>query len=92
MIRVATSESSFASDQINVLPLVVRTPHGGFNRMVVSVTVCEPGTERCTSVDDVMVATGSTGLRLDASAVPTSASCTTRPGEACTEPTCGWAG
>ena len=49
----------------------MRTPHGGFNRMVVSVTVCEPGTERCVTVDDVMVDTGSTGLRLEASAVPT---------------------
>ncbi len=71
MILVTTSAPSFASDQIYVLPLVVRTPHGGFNRMVVSVTVCEPGTERCNTVDDVMVDTGSTGLRLEASAVPT---------------------
>ena len=54
----------------NVLRLVMRTPHGGFNRMVVSVTVCEPGTNRCTRIDDVMVDTGSTGLRLEASAVP----------------------
>ena len=57
MIFVTTSAPSFASDQIYVLPLVVRTPHGGFNRMVVSVTVCEPGTERCNTVDDVMVDT-----------------------------------
>ena len=49
---------------------MVRTPHGGFNRLVVSVTVCEPGTERCATIDDVMVDTGSTGLRLEASAVP----------------------
>ena len=50
----------------NVVPLVVRTPHGGFNRLV----VCESGTERCAAIDAVMVDTGSTGLRLEASAVP----------------------
>lgn len=48
----------------------MRTPHGGFNRMVVSIMVCEPGTERCATIDDVMVDTGSTGLRLEASAIP----------------------
>ncbi len=58
------------ADEPNVIPLVMRTPHGGFNRMVVSVTVCEPGTDRCATIDDVMVDTGSTGLRLEASAVP----------------------
>ncbi len=55
----------------NVLRLVMHTPHGGFTRMVVSVTVCEPGSGRCATVDDVLVDTGSTGLRLEASAVPT---------------------
>ena len=54
----------------NVTLLEMRTPHGGFNRMVVSVTVCEPGTDRCATIKDVMVDTGSTGLRLEASAVP----------------------
>ena len=44
--------------------------YAGYNRLLVSVTVCEPGTERCTRIDDVMVDTGSTGLRLEASAVP----------------------
>ena len=56
----------------NVVALTVRTPHSGFNRLVVSVTVCEPGTARCATVDDIMVDTGSTGLRLEASAVPSS--------------------
>ena len=48
----------------------MRTPHSGFNRMVVQITVCVPGTQSCTTIDDVMVDTGSTGLRLEASAVP----------------------
>lgn len=56
----------------NVVSLKVHTPHGGFNRLTVSVTLCEPGTERCATIDDVMVDTGSTGLRLEASAVPSS--------------------
>ena len=54
----------------NVVPLTVHTPHSGLNRMTVSVTLCEPGTEHCATIDDVMVDTGSTGLRLEASAVP----------------------
>jgi len=57
---------------INVVPLTVRTPHSGFNRMVVSVTVCDPGTDHCATIDNVMVDTGSTGLRLEGSAVPSS--------------------
>lgn len=55
----------------NVLPLTMRTPHRGFNRLLVSITVCAPATNRCATIDDVMVDTGSTGLRLEASAVPT---------------------
>ena len=69
-ILVSISAPSHAAERPNVLPLVMRTPHAGFNRMVVSVTVCEPGSERCATIDDVMVDTGSTGLRLEASAVP----------------------
>ena len=54
----------------NVVALTVKTPRGGFNRMVVSVTLCAPATDRCTTIDDVMVDTGSTGLRIEASAMP----------------------
>lgn len=54
----------------NVVPLTVRTPHGGFNRMVVDVTVCFPGTGRCATIDNIMVDTGSIGLRLQATALP----------------------
>ena len=59
-----------AADAPNVVKLTMRTPHAGFNRMVVQVTVCVPGSRNCTTIDDVMVDTGSTGLRLDASVVP----------------------
>jgi Protein of unknown function (DUF3443) len=72
IIFIATCSPVFGQtvSSTNVVPLTVRTPHAGFNRMVVSITLCEPGTERCATVDDVMVDTGSTGLRLESSAVP----------------------
>ena len=40
------------------------------NSPFVSVTVCQPGTTVCATIDHVLVDTGSFGLRLDASAVP----------------------
>ncbi len=55
---------------VNVVPLTVRTPLSGFNRMVVTVTVCEPGTDHCAIIDNILVDTGSTGLRLERSAIP----------------------
>ena len=54
----------------NVVPLEIHKPHAGFNRLFVSVTLCVPGTTRCATVDDVMVDTGSTGLRLEPGALP----------------------
>ena len=59
-----------AAEAPNVVTLTMRTPHSGFNRMLVHVTICVPGTQSCATIDDVMVDTGSTGLRLEASAVP----------------------
>lgn len=61
-----------ARSALNVVPLTVRTPRSGFNRMVVSITVCDPGTDHCATIDNVMVDTGSTGLRLEGSAIPSS--------------------
>ncbi|WP_192843043.1 DUF3443 family protein [Aureimonas frigidaquae] len=55
----------------NVVPVRMGLPpHGGFNRILVSVKICKPGTSQCVTVDDVMIDTGSTGLRLQASALP----------------------
>ncbi len=42
------------------------------NLMYVTLTVCVPGTQTCATVDHVQVDTGSTGLRLFASALPAS--------------------
>ncbi len=71
MMSCALAAPSEKPTEINIVPVIVRTPHSGFNRLTVSVTVCEPGTDRCTTIDDVMLDTGSTGLRLESSAVPT---------------------
>ena len=54
----------------NVVALTMRTPIRGFNRMVVTLTLCAPGTQRCAIIDNIMVDTGAVGLRLEASAVP----------------------
>jgi len=40
------------------------------NLMYATVTICVPGTQNCASVDHVLVDTGSTGLRIFASALP----------------------
>ncbi len=52
----------------NVLPLSVNGVHCSsrsfLNKPCVSVTVCEPGTANCQTVDDVILDTGSYGLRL----------------------------
>jgi Protein of unknown function (DUF3443) len=43
-----------------------------FNEPVASVTICAPGTSNCKTISDVLVDTGSTGLRLLASLVDVS--------------------
>ena len=55
---------------VNVVPLTMHTPRHGFNRMVISIDLCEPGTTRCVTIDEVMVDTGSTGLRIEPGIVP----------------------
>ncbi|AXI01514.1 DUF3443 family protein [Aquirhabdus parva] len=42
------------------------------NSLYVSVKICAPGTQNCTSIDRVLLDTGSTGLRIAASALPAS--------------------
>jgi hypothetical protein len=56
----------------NVLALTVDSgPAGAINTAFVTVTVCAPGGTNCQSVDHVTVDTGSSGLRLLASALST---------------------
>ncbi|WP_157639167.1 DUF3443 domain-containing protein [Burkholderia ubonensis] len=54
----------------NVVAVTVGSnPFGNVNIPMASVTICVPGTTSCQTVDNVMVDTGSYGLRLMASAV-----------------------
>lgn len=55
----------------NVLPIALgRGPRGtAFNSPFVSVTVCVPGTATCQTIDQVLLDTASSGLRLAASAL-----------------------
>lgn len=52
----------------NVVPVLVQAgPGRNANIPYVSVTVCQPGSTQCKTIDNVMLDTGSTGLRLFAS-------------------------
>jgi Protein of unknown function (DUF3443) len=55
----------------NVAPLAVNSGPAGnsSNLAFVSVTICQPGTTTCQTVDDVQVDTGSAGLRILQSAI-----------------------
>ncbi|MGF6779990.1 DUF3443 domain-containing protein [Paraburkholderia sp. GAS334] len=55
----------------NVQPVTVSaTPGLTRNMLMTSVTLCEPGTDHCATIDNVQVDTGSQGLRVLASALP----------------------
>jgi hypothetical protein len=57
----------------NVTPMVVKAGPGGTASVdvaFISVTLCVPGTTTCQTIDDVSVDTGSSGLRVLASALP----------------------
>lgn len=67
-----TASSSLvpAAPLTNQVAVVAHTPKSDFNRLTVTVTVCVPNTTDCEDISDVMVDTGSVGLRLQASALP----------------------
>lgn len=57
----------------NVQPIMVTAAPGlTRNMLTTSVTVCQPGTGNCATIDNVQVDTGSHGLRILASALPAS--------------------
>ncbi|WP_025598831.1 DUF3443 domain-containing protein [Burkholderia sp. WSM2230] len=69
------STSVAQSNTPNVQPIVVHTaPHLTRNMLTTSVTLCQPGTDKCATIDNIQVDTGSHGLRILASALPTSLS------------------
>ena len=54
----------------NVIPVVVESgPGRNVNMPYVTVTVCSPGTHHCQSINNVLLDTGSTGLRLFANQI-----------------------
>ena len=56
----------------NVQPVTVGiSPGNTRNMLTTSVTVCQAGTSNCATIDDIQVDTGSNGLRILASALPT---------------------
>jgi len=70
----ANQQEVLFPDGLNVVDLLVDGgPDGnGVNRLYTSVTICKPGSETlCKTIDHVLVDTGSVGLRLLASEVPT---------------------
>ena len=54
----------------NQVALIAHTPNSGFNRLTVTVTVCVPGTTNCYDIPNIMVDTGSVGLRIQGFALP----------------------
>ena len=56
----------------NVQPVTVGVSPGNTpNMLTTSVTVCQAGTSNCATINDIQVDTGSNGLRILASALPT---------------------
>lgn len=53
-------------------PSDMTNPSGGYaNILFTTISICQPGTSNCTSLDHVMVDTGSSGLRIIAGELPT---------------------
>lgn len=69
---VTTTVSSPVAAASNVLAMRVDSGTDGtaFNVPFVTVTVCQPGGSVCTDISNVLVDTGSQGLRISASALP----------------------
>ncbi|REG61350.1 uncharacterized protein DUF3443 [Paraburkholderia sp. BL6669N2] len=73
----SSNNSSTPATGDNTVPVRVGTSTGdanGLNRLLVSIKICVPGTSdasRCVTVDNMLVDTGSTGVRIAANAIPT---------------------
>lgn len=68
----ATTGNTAIAPSVSANQVVVAAQASGFhavNRPYVSVTLCAPGTSTCQTVNDVIVDTGSSGLRIYASAL-----------------------
>lgn len=67
-LSAVSASSLAASNRSNVLPISVG-PANKVNLPMASVTVCVPGSTTCQTIDRIIVDTGSTGLRIAASAL-----------------------
>jgi hypothetical protein len=59
-----TSTNAANAVPISVNPGPASSGNQTFNDLLASVTVCQPGTQTCVTIDNVLVDTGSEGLRL----------------------------
>ena len=70
----SSNNSSTPATGDNTVPVRVDTLTGNVNRLLASIKVCVPGTQaapQCVTVDNMLVDTGSTGVRISARAIPT---------------------
>lgn len=68
----ASNQVFSATQAANAVNVTVDQKFGFVNAPYVTVTICAPGTSNCATIDHVLVDTGSVGLRLLRSAVPSS--------------------
>jgi hypothetical protein len=59
----------WCSSPTNTLALTMGAPNGSINDPMATLTICTPGMARCVTVPNIHVDTGSTGLRVFASAL-----------------------
>ena len=72
---VQTTATSFSSNSLSItVDAGPAGTTGNVNRLYADVTICQPGTSQCQTIDHVLLDTGSTGLRLLSSAVAPSLS------------------
>jgi hypothetical protein len=70
----SSTNSSTPATGENTVPVRVDKSTGNVNRLLASIKVCVPGTQgapQCVTVDNMLVDTGSTGVRISARAIPT---------------------
>jgi hypothetical protein len=68
----APTTASTSATPANVVKVTIDGTYNYYNAPYVTLTLCAPGTQNCATIDHVIVDTGSVGLRLLRSAVPSS--------------------
>ncbi|MEX3983991.1 DUF3443 family protein [Paraburkholderia sp. EG287A] len=73
-VKPTTPTTTTTSALANQVSVVVGGTTGSKNSPLVSVTLCQTGTSNCTTIPNILVDTGSTGLRVFKSVLPTTLS------------------